>query len=96
MGTSLIHVSSSGYDVVGVENIPLDRGALIVPYHALLPVDLYAFIGWFFLRTNKMISGSIDRLFWEVPLLRTLFKVRFYLRNLLFFPSLYKILFYDL
>ncbi|XP_022708867.1 transmembrane protein 68-like isoform X1 [Varroa jacobsoni] len=64
-----------GYDVVGVENIPLDRGALIVPYHALLPVDLYAFIGWFFLRTNKMISGSIDRLFWEVPLLRTLFKL---------------------
>ena len=62
----------NAYEVRGAEVIPLDRPALIVWYHGLIPLDAFYFGSWFYQRHGKMVRALAERLVFEIPGLREL------------------------
>lgn len=62
----------NAYEVHGHERIPLDRPALIVFYHGLIPIDAFYFGAWFYQRTGRMVRALAERLLFEIPGLREL------------------------
>lgn len=56
-----------GYEVVGLENIPVDQPILFVYYHGAIPIDLYYFLSKVLLFHNKLIHTVADRFLFKVP-----------------------------
>ncbi|XP_033212397.1 transmembrane protein 68-like [Belonocnema kinseyi] len=56
-----------GYDVVGLENIPVDQPILFVYYHGAIPMDIYYFMAWMGLIHTKLIHTVVDRFVFKVP-----------------------------
>ncbi|XP_063982320.1 DGAT1/2-independent enzyme synthesizing storage lipids [Diachasmimorpha longicaudata] len=56
-----------GYEVVGIENIPMDSPVLFIYYHGALPIDLYYFIAKIVLLNSKVIHTVADNFFFKVP-----------------------------
>ncbi|XP_043485208.1 transmembrane protein 68 [Leptopilina heterotoma] len=56
-----------GYEVVGLENIPVDQPILFVYYHGAIPTDLYYFLSRVLLFHSKLIHTVADRFLFNVP-----------------------------
>ncbi|XP_051168486.1 transmembrane protein 68 [Leptopilina boulardi] len=56
-----------GYEVVGLENIPVDQPILFVYYHGTIPIDLYYFLSRVLLFHSKLIHTVADRFLFKVP-----------------------------
>lgn len=65
--TSLTAIIFTGYEVIGLENIPQDRAVLFIYYHGAIPVDLYYFISKVFLFNSKLVHTVADRFLFKVP-----------------------------
>ncbi|XP_077207315.1 DGAT1/2-independent enzyme synthesizing storage lipids-like [Paroedura picta] len=55
-----------GYEIHGLENLP-DEPALIIYYHAAIPVDYILFIARLFLQTNIVCHTVVDRFICKLP-----------------------------
>lgn len=62
-----IYIFSTGYEIVGLENIPQDKPVLFVYYHGTIPVDLYYFISKIFLYNSKLVHTVADRFLFNMP-----------------------------
>lgn len=56
-----------GYEVVGLENIPVDQPVLFVYYHGTIPIDLYYFLSRVLLFNSKLIHTVADRFLFKMP-----------------------------
>ncbi|XP_065364925.1 DGAT1/2-independent enzyme synthesizing storage lipids isoform X2 [Calliphora vicina] len=56
-----------GYEVVGMENIPLEGPALIVYYHGAIPVDMYYLNSRMLLQRDQLIYTIADRFLFKLP-----------------------------
>lgn len=56
-----------GYEVVGIENIPMDSPVLFIYYHGAVPIDLYYFIAKIVLLNSKVIHTVADNFLFKVP-----------------------------
>lgn len=56
-----------GYEVVGMEKIPMDEPVLFVYYHGALPIDLYYFMAKIILLNSKVVHTVVDRFLFKVP-----------------------------
>lgn len=56
-----------GYEVCGIENIPVDSSALIVYYHGAIPIDVYYLISKVYLLKNRLIHTVADRFLFRIP-----------------------------
>ncbi|KAH0548373.1 transmembrane protein 68 [Cotesia glomerata] len=56
-----------GYEVVGMENIPIDEPVLFVYYHGAVPIDLYYLIAKMVLLRSKIIHTVADNFLFKVP-----------------------------
>lgn len=57
----------NGFEVHGMEHLPLDRPALLVFYHGFIPLDGWYFAGYFTRRTGRVIHGLGDRFLFKTP-----------------------------
>lgn len=57
----------NAYEVRGAEHVPLDRPALLVYYHGLLPLDAFYFGSWFYQRHGLLIRALAERLIFQIP-----------------------------
>ena len=57
----------NAFEVRGAEHIPLDRPALIVFYHGLLPIDAMYFGSWFYQHHGRLIRVLAEKLLFKVP-----------------------------
>ena len=64
-----------GYEVVGFENLPTDKRALIVYYHGVIPVDYYYLSSRYFIRYNRTIWTIAADFLFKSPGLRLLMEV---------------------
>ena len=58
---------SADYDVEGFEKIPREGAALIVYYHAALPIDFYYLHSRVILRLKRQIQTIGDRFLFKIP-----------------------------
>ncbi|ESN93626.1 hypothetical protein HELRODRAFT_157832 [Helobdella robusta] len=56
-----------GYEVSGLSNIPAEGGALIISYHATLPVDLYYLLATIYSKRNRIVYCVGDNLLYKIP-----------------------------
>lgn len=56
-----------GYEIEGLEKIPVDTPALFIYYHGAIPVDLYYFLARVFLLKNRLIHTVADRFLFRIP-----------------------------
>lgn len=50
-----------GYDIVGLENFPREGPALVIFYHAAMPVDMYFLSFRIYLKTGRMMHAIGDK-----------------------------------
>lgn len=60
-------ICSTGYEIVGMENIPQDKPVLFIYYHGAIPIDLYYFMAKVFLFNSKLIHTVADRFLFNFP-----------------------------
>lgn len=58
------------YRVVGLENIPLDRPALLIYYHGVMPLDMQYLPIRLFLKSGRVIRTIADRFLFFIPIWR--------------------------
>lgn len=56
-----------GYEVHGLEHLPVNGPALIVYYHGAIPVDIYYLIARVVLERNRLIYTVADRFLFKIP-----------------------------
>ncbi|KAI1287669.1 Transmembrane protein 68 [Halotydeus destructor] len=56
-----------GYEVVGMDNIPDEGGALIVYYHGAIPLDYYYLLAKCILFKGRLIQAVGDRFLFSIP-----------------------------
>ena len=56
-----IALANAGYEVEGLEKLPLAGPALIVYYHGTMPVDMYYLLSEYLLRRKRLIRCVTDR-----------------------------------
>lgn len=56
-----------GYEVSGMEHLPIDGPALIVYYHGAIPIDMYYFVARVCLERNRLIHTVADRFLFKLP-----------------------------
>lgn len=61
------------HELIGLENLPNEGPALLIYYHALLPVDYYYVHAKVFLYKNRRIKIVGDRFLFKIP--GTIFKI---------------------
>jgi len=64
-----------GYEVEGLENVPVSQPALIIYYHGAVPVDLYYTVSTLELARSQQINLVGDRFLFHVPGWSTLLEV---------------------
>lgn len=57
----------NGFEAYGIEKIPLDKPALLVFYHGLIPVDAWYFGLHFYLQKKVLIRALGDRWLFRTP-----------------------------
>jgi len=57
----------AGYEVSGMENIPVDTPALLVYYHGAMPIDIYYLIAKTILYKDRLIHTVGDRFLFKIP-----------------------------
>lgn len=57
----------SGYEVNGLENVPIDSPALLVYYHGAIPIDLYYLISRIYLLKAKLVHTVADHFLFKLP-----------------------------
>jgi 1-acyl-sn-glycerol-3-phosphate acyltransferase len=61
-----------GYEIIGLENIPDTGPALVIFYHAAMPIDFYYVLSKSVLYKNRQMKIVADRFLFKVPGLGTL------------------------
>lgn len=56
-----------GYEVCGLEHLPVNGPALIVYYHGAIPVDIYYLIARVVLERERLIYTVADRFLFKIP-----------------------------
>lgn len=56
-----------GYEVVGMENIPIEGPALIVYYHGAIPIDMYYLVARVCLERDRLVHTVGDRFLFKLP-----------------------------
>ncbi|XP_037937980.1 transmembrane protein 68 [Teleopsis dalmanni] len=56
-----------GYEVIGMENIPKDKAALIVYYHGAIPIDMYYLNARMLMQEDRLIYTVADRFLFKIP-----------------------------
>lgn len=56
-----------GYEVNGLENVPIDSPALLVYYHGAIPIDLYYMISRIYLIKAKLVHTVADHFLFKLP-----------------------------
>jgi len=56
-----------GYEVNGIENVPIDSPALLVYYHGAIPIDLYYMISRIYLIKAKLVHTVADHFLFKLP-----------------------------
>ena len=56
-----------GYEVDGLENIPITGPALLIYYHGALPVDLYYLIANLYLERGRILRNIMDNFAFKIP-----------------------------
>lgn len=64
-----------GYEVIGFENLPVNRRALVVYYHGVIPVDYYYLSSRYFIKCNRTIWTIAAEFLFKSPGLRLLMEV---------------------
>lgn len=64
-----------GYEIVGFENIPVKKRALVVYYHGVIPVDYYYLSSRYFLKNKRAIWTIAADFLFKSPGLRLLMEV---------------------
>lgn len=62
----MICFMTTGYEVVGAENIPAG-GALLVYYHGALPIDFYYLTSHILLYQGRVVKPVGDRFLFKIP-----------------------------
>lgn len=62
----------NGYEIKGLDHLPKDRGALIVYYHGLVPLDAWYAGMEVYLKTGRLIRGLADNFVFQTPGLKNL------------------------
>jgi 1-acyl-sn-glycerol-3-phosphate acyltransferase len=60
-------VDFPGYEVEGMDNIPVDSPALLVYYHGAIPIDFYYLLSKYILYKGKLIRCVGDRFLFKIP-----------------------------
>lgn len=64
-----------GYEVQGLENIPVEGPALIYYYHGALPIDYYYLVAKIVLLKQRAIHSVVDRFLFKIPGMSTFLRV---------------------
>jgi len=64
-----------GYELWGLENLPLEGGALLVYYHGALPLDYYYLVGRVLLLKEVVIHSVVDNFLFKLPGLKLVLDV---------------------
>lgn len=56
-----------GYEVIGMDNIPIDGSALIVYYHGAIPIDMYYLVARVCLQRDRLVHTVGDRFLFKLP-----------------------------
>lgn len=56
-----------GYEIVGIENLPVNGPALIVYYHGAMPIDMYYFCARILLQRGRLVYTVGDRFLFKLP-----------------------------
>lgn len=56
-----------GYEICGLENLPVEGPALIIYYHGAVPIDMYYFVARVYLERNQLIYTIGDRFLSKIP-----------------------------
>ena len=62
-----LYLCVTGYEVRGLKNIPSEGGALLIYYHAAVPLDIYYLNPMVYLKRNRTIKNVIDRFIFKTP-----------------------------
>lgn len=57
----------SGFELLGLENIPEDGPVLIIYYHGVIPIDLYYVMAKCLLEKRRQIHAVGDRFLFKIP-----------------------------
>lgn len=63
------------YEVVGLEHIPKEGRAIILPFHGLLPVDMWLLMNEVYTNYGRLVWGLTDHRIFAIPFLRRLFVI---------------------
>ncbi len=58
---------SLGYEIIGLDHIPLDGPAIIVFYHSYMPLDAFLIISEIFFKKNRRVIPIVERSLFKVP-----------------------------
>ncbi|XP_065332817.1 DGAT1/2-independent enzyme synthesizing storage lipids [Cloeon dipterum] len=56
-----------GYEIEGLDNLPVDSPALIVYYHGAIPIDIYYFVAKTLILKNRLIHTVADNFLFNIP-----------------------------
>jgi 1-acyl-sn-glycerol-3-phosphate acyltransferase len=57
----------NGFEIMNLENLPLDRPVVVVFYHGLLPLDVWYAGLQIYLKTGVLIRALVDRWLFKTP-----------------------------
>ncbi|XP_066257501.1 DGAT1/2-independent enzyme synthesizing storage lipids isoform X1 [Euwallacea similis] len=56
-----------GYELEGIENLPINGPALIIYYHGAIPIDIYYFLAKICLTRNRIVHTVADHFLFKIP-----------------------------
>ncbi|XP_055613692.1 transmembrane protein 68-like [Uranotaenia lowii] len=56
-----------GYEVCGLENLPVEGPALIIYYHGAIPIDMYYLVARVYLKRSRLVYTVGDRFLEKLP-----------------------------
>ncbi|XP_019753349.1 transmembrane protein 68 isoform X1 [Dendroctonus ponderosae] len=56
-----------GYEISGLENLPVNGPALLIYYHGAMPVDIYYFLAKVYLSRNRIVHTVADHFLFKIP-----------------------------
>ena len=60
-------ICTTGYDIVGLENIPREGAAVLIYYHGTIPLDFYYIMAKVLLFKNRVMQLVGDRFLFGIP-----------------------------
>lgn len=56
-----------GYEIHGIENLPINGPALLIYYHGAMPIDIYYFLAKVCLSRNRVVHTVADYFLFKIP-----------------------------